>query len=154
MHFRIFLLLSTNAARFCPFTVVRRITPAGTCTFIFGKYEFVGDHGVLQAFLASMTDGESGHQPLPLYLLEHAATLFSTGARFVGVMLTHLHTSAGVLNVLPYLHIEYIQQFVHGPSMFFFNIWHILVSTAAIFQENCFTAWKECGHFSTAKSPF
>ena len=32
MHFRIFLLLSTNAARFCPFTVVRRITPAGTCT--------------------------------------------------------------------------------------------------------------------------
>ena len=31
-HFRIFLLLSTNAARFCPFTVVRRITPAGTCT--------------------------------------------------------------------------------------------------------------------------
>ena len=34
MHFRILLLLSTNAARFCPFTVVRRITPAGTCTFI------------------------------------------------------------------------------------------------------------------------
>ena len=32
MHFRIFLWLSTNAARFCPFTVVRRITPAGTCT--------------------------------------------------------------------------------------------------------------------------
>ena len=32
LHFRIFLLLFTNAARFCPFTVVRRITPAGTCT--------------------------------------------------------------------------------------------------------------------------
>ena len=32
LHFRIFLLLSTNAARFCPLTVVRRITPAGTCT--------------------------------------------------------------------------------------------------------------------------
>ena len=32
LHFRIFHLLSTNAARFCPFTVVRCITPAGTCT--------------------------------------------------------------------------------------------------------------------------
>ena len=46
LHFRIFPLSSTNAARFCPFTIIRRITPAGTCTCVFinfnvAKYQYI-----------------------------------------------------------------------------------------------------------------